>query len=43
MADAAGHQAHQDFLLARTFHFELFDSERAPWLAQHGGANRDQQ
>jgi hypothetical protein len=41
MADATGHQAHEDLVLAGTFHFKLFDPERATWLAQHGGADSD--
>src|ERR1019366_44844 len=38
VADATGHQAHEDLVLAGTFHFKFFDPERATRLAQHGGA-----
>ena len=41
MADATGHPAHEDLVLAGTFHFKLFDPERATRLAQHSGADGD--
>jgi len=36
-ADATGYQAHEDLVLAGTFHFKLINPERASRLAQHGG------
>jgi hypothetical protein len=41
MADATGHQAHEDLVLAGTFHIKLFDPEWTSRLAQHGGADSD--
>jgi hypothetical protein len=41
MADATGHQTHEDFVPAGTFHFKPFDPKPAPRLAQHGGADSD--
>ena len=36
VADAGGDEAHQDFILPRTFHFEGFDLQGAAFLAQDG-------
>ena len=41
MADATGHQAYEDLVLAVAFHFKLFDPEWSTRLAQHGGADSD--
>jgi hypothetical protein len=41
VADATGHQAYEDLVLAGTFHFKLFDPEWTTRLAQHGGADSD--
>jgi hypothetical protein len=38
-ADARGDESHQDFVIARTFHFEGFDLQRAAPLAQNGRFN----
>jgi hypothetical protein len=35
VADATGHDAHQDLILTRTFHFQGFDAQRGARLAQH--------
>jgi hypothetical protein len=41
MANAAGHQAHQDFFLAGAFKLEAFDPQRTSRLAQHGGTDSE--
>ena len=39
MADARGDEAHQDFVVPRTFQFEGFDLQGAAFLAQDGRLN----
>jgi hypothetical protein len=41
VADATGHEAHEDLVLAGTFHFKFFDPEWTTRLAQHGGTDSD--
>ena len=41
MANPAGHQAHQNLVIARAFHFQALNLQWAARRPQHGGANGD--
>jgi hypothetical protein len=42
MADPTGHDADQEFVLTRAFHFQGVDLQRDPRLAQHGRSDRNE-
>ena len=42
MANPAGHQAHQHLVIARTFHFQALDLQRAARRPQNGGSDRNE-